>query len=221
MITVLLVDDHRLMRAGLRRILDPDPQIRVVAEAGTGEEALQLVARLRPDVILMDLAMPGRGGLDTTRRVARQYPSVGIIALSVHSDELYPARVLAAGARGYLTKDCEAEEIIAAIQQVHEGEHYLESRIARNLAMARVDGRDGAFEGLSERETQVMQMVTLGYGIQAIADQLCLSPKTVNTYRYRLFQKLGVANDVALTRLAMRHGVLDEATPDSSGGSGE
>ncbi len=221
MIRVLLVDDHRLIRAGLRGILDQHREITVVAEAGTGEEALQLMNRLLPDVVLMDLSMPGRGGLDTTRRIVRQHPGVGVIALSVHSDELYPTRVLEAGARGYLTKDCEADEIIAAVQRVHAGEHHIESRIARRLAMARVDGRDTAFEGLSERETQVMQMVTSGHSIQTIADQLCLSPKTVNTYRYRLFQKLGVNNDVELTRLAMRHGILDEGAPSPPHGAGE
>ncbi len=219
MIRVLLVDDHRLIRAGLRRILDQHREITVVAEAGTGEEALQLMNRLMPDVVLMDLSMPGRGGLETTRRIVRQHPGVGVIALSVHTDELYPARVLEAGALGYLTKDCEAEEIIAAVQRVHTGERHIESRIARRLAMASLDGRHTAFEGLSERETQVMQMVTAGHSIKTIAERLCLSPKTVNTYRYRLFRKLGVNNDVELTRLAMRHGILDESTPDSAHGA--
>ena len=221
MISVLLVDDHRLIRAGLRGILDQHRDISVVAEAGTGEQALQLLNRLRPNVVLMDLSMPGRGGLETTRRIVRQYPDIGVIALSVHSDELYPARVLEAGAMGYLTKDCEPEEIIKAVQRVHSGELHIESRIARNLAMARLDGRDTALDELSEREAQVMQMVTCGHSIQSIADQLCLSPKTVNTYRYRLFQKLGVNNDVELTRLAMRHGILDEGAPGGPDGAGK
>ena len=212
MIKVLLVDDHTLVRAGLRRIIDASEQLQVVGEACTGEQALELIREQRPDVVLMDLLMPGMGGLQATHRINQLDPAIAVIALSVHTDDVYPARVLEAGAQGYLTKDCDADEIITAIVRVHAGEPYLDAGVARNLALARAGGRDGdSFDKLSRREMQVMLLVTQGSSIQEISDQLFLSPKTVNTYRYRLFDKLGVSNDVELTRLAMRHGLLGEA----------
>lgn len=211
MIRVMLVDDHRLVRAGLRRVLEEQSDIEVVAEAADGEEALEKAKQHRPDVVLMDINMPGIGGLETTRRILQRLPETRIIAVSMHLDEPYPTRLLATGAVGYIGKDASAEEVLAAIRRVHGGGHYVAATVAGNLAAALVKGGSASpFDSLSQREMQVMLMLTQGYGTQAISDRLCLSPKTVSTYRYRLFEKLNVNNDVELTRMAMRYGLLDE-----------
>ena len=212
MIRVMLVDDHRLVRAGLKRVLSEMPDIEVVAEAGTGEEALDLAKKQSPDVVLMDVNMPGMGGLETTRRLVARMPQVKVIAVSMHLEEPYPSRMREAGAAGYISKDSAADEVATAIRRVQSGGHYVAADVAGNLAASLIKGGSGSapFEQLSQRETQVMLMVTKGYSTQAISDRLCLSPKTVSTYRYRLFEKLGVTNDVELTRLAMRYGLLDE-----------
>jgi two-component system invasion response regulator UvrY len=211
MIRVMLVDDHRLVRAGLRRVLDEQADLEVVAEAATGEEAVELAKLHTPDVILMDINMPGIGGLETTRRILQRLPETRIIAVSMHLDEPYPTRLLASGAVGYIGKDSAADEVVTAIRRVQAGGHYVAAAVAGNLAASLIKGGTGSpFDALSQREMQVMLMLTQGYGTQAISDRLCLSPKTVSTYRYRLFEKLSVNNDVELTRMAMRYGLLDE-----------
>jgi two-component system, NarL family, invasion response regulator UvrY len=202
MIRIMLVDDHRLVRAGLRRVL---------AEAASGEEALELVRTKAPDVVLMDINMPGIGGLEATRRMVQRLPQVKVIVVSMHLEEPYPSRMLAAGASGYISKDSAADDVIAAIRRVYSGGHYVAADVAGNMAASLVKGKsDSPFDQLSQRETQVMIMVTKGYSTQEISDRLHLSPKTVSTYRYRLFEKLSVNNDVELTRMAMRYGLLDE-----------
>ncbi len=213
MIRVLLVDDHQLVRTGIRRLLDDAAELAVVGEADCGEEALRLTREQHPDVVLMDVNMPGIGGLEATRKLLRVDPTVRIIALTVHVDEPYPSRLLEAGALGYLTKDCNEAEIIKAIHTVSRGQRYIGAAIAQQMALSGLDGSTrNPFERLSQREIQVMLMVTQGNRLQDISDRLCLSPKTVSTYRYRLYEKLGVSNDVELTRLAIRHGLIDEAS---------
>lgn len=216
MIRIMLVDDHRLVRAGLKRVLLEMADMEVVAEAGNGEEALELARLHEPDVILMDINMPGIGGLETTRRLKQRTPSARIIVVSMHLEEPYPSRMLAAGASGYISKDSAADEVVAAIRRVFSGGHYVAADVAGNLAASLVKGKsDSPFDQLSQRETQVMLMVTKGYSTQEISDRLHLSPKTVSTYRYRLFEKLGVTNDVELTRMAMRYKLLDVITENS------
>src|SRR5581483_1573280 len=173
MIRVMLVDDHRLVRAGLKRVLSEMPDIEVVAEAGTGEEALDLAKKQTPDVVLMDVNMPGMGGLETTRRLVARMPQVKVIAVSMHLEEPYPSRMLEAGAAGYISKDSAADEVATAIRRVQSGGHY----VAADLAASLIKGGSGSapFEQLSQRETQVMLMVTKGYSTQAISDRLCLS----------------------------------------------
>ncbi|MGH8397824.1 MAG: UvrY/SirA/GacA family response regulator transcription factor [Gammaproteobacteria bacterium] len=211
MIRVLLVDDHKLVRTGIRLILEDTPDLRVAGEAESGEAAIVLCGELRPDVVLMDVSMPGIGGLEATRKLLVRNSSVKVIVVSVHATEPYPLRLMEAGAHGYLTKDCAAEEIVTAIRQVHAGKRYITSDIAQQLALAKVGGESGSpFDQLSQRETQVMLMITGGQSPQTIADKLHLSPKTVSTYRTRLFQKLGVNNAVELTRLALRYGIIEE-----------
>lgn len=210
MITVLLVDDHDLVRVGIRRLLTDVQGIKVVGEAKSGEEAVRIVRDLQPNVVLMDVKMPGIGGLEATRKLLRADPDVRVIAVTVYGDEPFPSRLLQAGAAGYLTKGASVDEMVHAIRTVHAGQRYISPEVAQQLALKHLSDNDASpFESLSERELQVMIMITNGMKVQVISDKLCLSPKTVNSYRYRLFEKLGVNSDVELTHLAMRHGLLD------------
>ncbi len=213
-IRVLLVDDHALVRAGVHRILDDVSGIQVVAEAGTGEQALELAKQHHPEVVVMDANMPGIGGLEATRRLAVAVPDSAVVILTSDVEEPIPSLMLEAGAAGCLTKDCGIEEIVAAIRAVSAKERYISADIARQMALSTLPGKEQSpFERLSQRELQVMMMVTDGQSVQSISNTLCLSPKTVSTYRYRLFDKLGVGNDVELTHLAIRHGLIENLTP--------
>ncbi|RMG30328.1 MAG: two-component system response regulator UvrY [Gammaproteobacteria bacterium] len=210
MVRLLLVDDHELVRAGVRRLLADCPDMEVVGECGTGEEAIAQARALRPDVILLDVNMPGVGGMEATRRIRQLLPETRIIVVTVHVQEPWPSKLLEAGANGYLTKSCAVDEIVNAIRTVMKGEIYLDPEVARALALSRLPGQEASpFDKLSQREMEVLLMVTRGQSIQEISDALCLSPKTVSTYRYRLYEKLGVSNDVELTHLAVRHGLID------------
>jgi len=196
MISVLLVDDHKLMRTGIKFILDDTTDIRVVGEASSGEEALERARVLKPNVILMDVSMPGIGGLEATRKLAMSLPDTRVIVLSAQTAEPFPMRLMEAGAAGYLTKDSAGDEIVTAIRRVLAGERYISAEIARQMALQAVNKTSGSspFEQLSSREMQVMIMATGGHSVQEISDKLHLSPKTVSTYRSRLFQKLGVTS---------------------------
>ncbi|MDT8404019.1 UvrY/SirA/GacA family response regulator transcription factor [Sulfuriflexus sp.] len=212
-IRVLLVDDHELVRTGIRRLLEDFDGIEIMAEAENGEEAVSLVRKDKPDVILMDVNMPGIGGLEATRKLLQIHDDMKIIVVTIHVEEPFPSRLLKAGASGYLTKGCAINEIVEAIRTVHKGKRFIGSDVAQQLAMSILPGNDKSpFETLSQRELQVMLMVTQGQRIQEIAEKLCLSPKTVSTYRYRLFDKLDVKSDVELTHLAMRHGMIDDSS---------
>ena len=211
MINVMLVDDHGLVRSGIKRILADVGDIEVIAEADSGEQAVKQAREIKPDVILMDLSMPGIGGLEATRKITRSMPDTKIIAVTIHEDDPFPARLLEAGAVGYLTKGCDVREIIKAIKSVYRGGQYLTPGVAQKLALSLLHHRDKApLEELTQREVQVMLMIVKGEPNKAISEKLCLSPKTTSTYRYRLFEKLEVANDVELTRYAIRHGLIKE-----------
>lgn len=210
MIQLLLVDDHDLVRSGMRRLLEEEADFQVVGEAGSGEEALNMVREHMPDVVLMDINMPGVGGLEATRRLLTLNPKIKVIAVSMYTEEPYPSRLLEAGAAGYLSKDCAAAEVVSAVRQVAAGKSYVAPSIASKLAVSLITGTKGSpFDSLSQREMQVVLMVIQGQSTKLISDSLCLSPKTVSTYRYRVFEKLDVNNDVELTRLAMRYGLLE------------
>lgn len=212
MINVLLVDDHELVRTGIRRLLDDVSGITVYAEANCGEEALKQVRSKQPDVVLMDVSMPGIGGLETTRKLKQVAPGVPVVILTVHTDAPFPGSLLKAGADGYLHKGCSVDEIVQAIKTVHAGKRYICPDIAQDLALSLLPGNEQSpFENLSQREMQVMLMLVRGDKVQDISEKLHLSPKTVSTYRYRLFDKLGVRNDAELTRLAIGYGILDES----------
>jgi two-component system invasion response regulator UvrY len=218
MIGVLLVDDHKLIRTGIKLMLDKTADIRVLGEASSGEEAVEQARALKPQVILMDVSMPGIGGLEATRKLAMSLPDAKVIVLSAQTAEPFPMKLMEAGASGYLTKDSAEDEIVTAIRRVVAGERYIAAEIARQLALQAVNRSAGSpFDQLSQREMQVMIMATKGHSVQEISDKLHLSPKTVSTYRSRLFEKLGVSNDVELTRLALRYGVIEEQ--DSTGAS--
>ncbi len=211
MINVMLVDDHGLVRNGIKRILNDVEGIAVVSEAENGEQAISQVRKQRPDVILMDISMPGIGGLEATRKIAQSLPGIKIIAVTIHDDDPFPARLLEAGAVGYLTKGCDVREIINAIRSVHTGKQYITPAVAQKLALSFINNGDKSpIDRLTQRETQVMLMIVKGNTNKEISDRLCLSPKTTSTYRYRLFDKLGVFNEVDLTRFAIRYGLIKE-----------
>ncbi len=217
MIRVMVVDDHELVRTGITRILNDAPGIRVVGEAASGEEALVLVRKKIPDVLLMDVSMPGIGGMEATRKLLQSNSALKIIVVSVHSEEPFPSRMLQAGASGYLTKGCAVDEIVTAIKAVSVGDRYIGAEVAQKLALKMTPGGEiTPFDALSPREMQVMLMLTQGQRLQVISDKLCLSPKTVSTYRHRLYEKLGVDSDVDLARLAMNYGIIDAAPELSS-----
>ena len=211
MINVMLVDDHELVRSGIKKLLEEVGGIKVVAEAESGEQAISQVRSKKPDVILMDVSMPGIGGLEATRKIIQSVPEAKVLAVTIHDDEPFPARLLEAGASGYITKGCDVREIISAINTVYRGGQYLTPDIAQKMALSFVSNRDKSpLEELTQRETQVMLMIVGGEANMQISKKLCLSPKTTSTYRYRLFEKLGVLNDVELTRFAIRHGLIKE-----------
>ncbi|PVZ69057.1 UvrY/SirA/GacA family response regulator transcription factor [Pelagibaculum spongiae] len=210
MIKVLVADDHELVRCGIRRLIDDVRDIKVVAEAANGEEAVKLARKHRPHVVLLDVRMPGMNGIEATRKMMRFDPDLRIIAISASIEEPIPSKLLQAGASGFLTKGAGVEEMERAIRSVLTGKRFLSPAVAEMLALKVVAlDEDRPFEHLSDREMQVLIMVTSGEKIQDISDQLCLSPKTINSYRYRLFDKLGVTNDVEMTHLALKHCLVD------------
>lgn len=210
MINVLLVDDHDLVRAGIKKILDDVSGIKVIGEASTGEEAVKAARKSRPNVVVMDVKMPGIGGFEATRKLLRVDPDIKVLVLTIFDNDLYPARLMQAGASGYLTKGASMDEMVRAIRAIHSGQRFISAEIANRLAFRHVSDKDASpFDLLSERELQVMMMITRGTTVQKIAESLCLSTKTVNSYRYRIFSKLKVKNDVELTLLAIKYGVVD------------
>ncbi len=211
LIKVLVVDDHDLVRTGIRRMLADVDGVEVVGEADCGEHAVQRVRELKPDLVLMDVKMPGIGGLEATRKIIRSHPDTRVIAVTACDEEPFPTRLLQAGAAGYLTKGAALDEMINAIHQVFAGRRYLSADIARQMALKSLQPQADAspFEQLSEREMQIALMIAGCQKVQVISDKLCLSPKTVNTYRYRIFEKLEITSDVELAMLAVRHGMVD------------
>lgn len=213
MIKLLLVDDHDLVRTAIARMLRDTTDLNVIGEANSGEQAYSMVRELNPHVVLMDIRMPGIGGLEATRKIKQRFPEVKVLALSACEEEPFPTRLLQAGASGYLTKGACIDETVRAIRLVAAGGHYLSSAIAQQMALKAYDNKqlDNPFEQLSERELQVSLMIASGQKIQVISDLLCVSPKTVNTHRYRIFSKLNIENDVELALLAVRHNLVENS----------
>jgi two-component system, NarL family, invasion response regulator UvrY len=210
LIKILLIDDLKLVRVGIRRILQDVKGLSVIGEAASGEEGVILAKQLLPDVVIMDINMKGIGGREATSKITRQNPDIKVLALTIYENEPYPTRLLRAGASGYITKGCDPEEMIRAIRQIYAGQHYISPKIAQQIALQRFTRKeDLPLDILSERELQIMLMITQGQKVQEISKKLCLSPKTVNSYRYRIFDKLNINSDVELTLLAMRLGMLE------------
>ena len=215
MIKILIVDDHDLMRMGLVRILGDVDGFSVVGEGGSGEDAIKLASELSPDVVLMDVKMPGMGGLEATKRLKSVNERLKIIALTSCEDELYPSRLLEAGAVAYLTKKSQPEEMIRAIKMVMVGKSYVSQEIAQQLALKNtgvMDYNDSPFEQLSERELQIAMMTISGQKPTDIAKQLNISSKTINSYRYRIFEKFDLSSDVELVHFAIKHKMFDVDT---------
>jgi len=210
MIKVMLVDDHDLVRTGIKRLLEDHPNINIVGEATSGEQALELITENDPDVVLMDINMPGIGGLEATRKLLQRKPKLKIIVVTMHEDDMFAQRLLKAGAMGYLTKGAKVDEILLAVEAVMANQRYLCPSIAQQIALSQMAEEESSpFDSLSERELQVLLMMMDGQSISAISEKLCLSPKTVSTYRTRLYAKLGVQNDIELARLALQYGVVE------------
>ena len=209
MIRVLVVDDHDLVRTGITRMLADIDGLQVVGEGDSGESALKLARELKPDVVLMDVKMPGIGGLEATRKLLRSHPDIKVVAVTVCEEDPFPTRLLQAGAAGYLTKGAGLDEMVQAIRLAFAGQRYISPQIAQQLALKSFQPQGSPFDALSEREIQIALMIVGFQKVQIISDKLFLSPKTVNTYRYRIFEKLSVTSDVELTLLAVRHGMVD------------
>lgn len=216
MTRVLIVDDHDLVRTGISMILESEPGMQVIGECEDGTQALDMIRQHAPDVVLMDVNMPGIGGVEATRRICQMPIPTRVIVLTVMADQPFPKRLLDAGASGYLTKGCGRDELLKAIRSVASGRRYIGNDIAQKLALSMLPGHSASpLEELSDREMAVLLMLVHGKHPQYIGDQLNISPKTVSTYKYRIFEKLAVENDVALMHLAIRHGLLEEPLTSS------
>ena len=208
MVRVMLVDDHALVRMGFSMLL-ADAQVEVVAEASSGEQACQDYARVQPDVVVMDLSMPGMGGLEALRRLLAQDPKARVLVLSAHEDTAHPRRALRAGALGYLTKRSAPDALIAAVSALSRGERYVDAITAQALALAQIDGESSPADTLSEREFSVFLQLARGLSVARIAENLKLSPSTVGTHLYHVKQKLGASNQSELTLVALRWGLIE------------
>ena len=210
MINILLVDDHELVRTGIKHILNTVKGFTVIGETKTGEEAVSFCRKTEPDIVLMDMNMPGIGGLEATKKILNYCPDIKVIVLTTYCEDPFPTKVMQIGAWGYLTKGAGPDEMIHAVRAVHSGQRYLPADIAQKMALNQFKSPDeNPFNALSDRELQIMLMITRGEKVPDISLQFNLSTKTVNSYRYRMFDKLNVGNDVELTHLAIRYGMLD------------
>ncbi|MGO1072608.1 response regulator [Lysobacter sp. CA199] len=210
-IRVFIVDDHALVRTGMRMILSAETDIEVLGDVESGEEALPLVRKLKPDVVLCDLHLPGVSGLEVTERIVKGDHGTRVIIVSVLEDGPMPKRLLEAGASGYVGKGGDASELLRAIRDVARGKRYLASNIAQNLALSNLDGGASPFDELSPRELEIALLLVQGFRQEEIAKRLSLSAKTVNTHKTRLFEKLTISDSIALARLAAQYGLADPA----------
>ncbi|MEY4640225.1 MAG: hypothetical protein RLZZ227_219 [Pseudomonadota bacterium] len=208
-IRVMLVDDHAVVRMGFRLLLQEAADIEVVAEAASGEEALKRYHELRPDVVVMDVSMPGMGGLEAVSRLVVQNPAVRILILSAHEDSIHPKRLLKAGAAGYLSKRTAPEELIHALHEVAAGKVFMDPALARMMAAQQLSGAQTPVDVLSDREFEVFMLLAKGQSVAQIAHDLFVSPRTVGTHLYNIKQKLNAANSAELTLIALRNGLLD------------
>ncbi len=207
-IHTMLVDDHAVVRMGFRLLLEGDPNIKVVAEVDSGEEAMRAYPTVKPNVVVMDISMPGIGGLEAIDRILAREPGARILVLSAHEDAMHARHALRAGALGYLTKRSAAEELIRAIRQIAQGKIYLEPSVAQQLAAQQFIGEKNPLDMLSEKEFRVFLGVAKGGSVTEIAQTMSLSPRTVGTHLYNIKQKLGTSNAARLAIIAMRAGLI-------------
>jgi len=211
-VTVLLVDDHPIVRQGLRNLLDSMPDFKVVGEAGDGLQALEMVEKVQPQVLVIDVVMPGLTGLEVTQRVKRQWPAVKVIILSMQNNEAYVVSALKNGASGYILKDTGPEELVDAIRTVVKGERYMSKQLSERIINAYVSKMDEAevdpYDTLTNREKEVLHLVAEGFTNQEIAERLFISPRTAELHRSNVLNKLGLKNQVDLVRFAIKRGIL-------------
>ena len=209
LINVMLVDDHAVVRMGFKMLLESDADIKVIAEAENGEQAIQRFVEFKPHVVVMDITMPGIGGLEAIERILAKDSSAKILVLSAHEDSVHPKRVLNAGAMGYLTKRSAAEEMIKAIRIVATGKKYLEASVAQQMAIQQLSGDQNPVDVLSPREFEVFMALAKGKTTNEIAETLFLSPRTLGTHLYNIKQKLNANNSAEIALIAMRSGLLE------------
>ena len=208
-INIVLVDDHSVVRMGFKMLIENESDMAVICEAETGEEGIAAFKEHKPSVVIMDITMPGMGGLDAIERIIAFDKKAKILVLSAHEDSVHPKRSLSAGALGYLTKRSAAEELIKAIRAVHSGAKYLEPNIAQQMAITQLSGENNPVEILSDREFEVFISLAKGKSTNEIADTMCLSPRTVGTHLYNIKQKLNANNSAEIALIAIRCGLLD------------
>ena len=206
--TILLVDDHAVVRAGVRRLLEQEPLFEVIGEAESGEKAYQILAELKPDVMVMDLSMPGMGGLEAIRRILMRYEKAKILVLSMHEDLSFANQALKLGAKGYLTKNTLADDLVKSIETVTQGDVFLSDEIAKKMAMQSISGNQDPVHELSAREFEIFRLLAEGLDIDAIASTLNISSKTVSNYQTMIKQKLDINTPIELIRYAIKVGVI-------------
>ena len=208
-IGVVVCDTHRLSRNGLIRILTEEEGIDLLGECDRGEDAVRLVREHRADVLIIDMEVPDIGGLEVARRLRRGNELPRVILIGTHAEGPIPARALESGAACYLTRGCEPAEVVTAVHRASEGRRYVDAEVAQSMVIDKLNPASSAISTLTARELTVLVMVSNGFDRRTISERLCLSPKTVSTYRTRIMRKLGTSNDVELTHLSYRHGLLE------------
>ena len=206
--TIILVDDHAVVRAGVRRLLEQQPLFEVIGEAESGEKAYQIFGELKPDVMVMDLSMPGMGGLESIRRILMRYEKAKILVLSMHEDLSFANQALKLGAKGYLSKNALADDLVKSIETVTQGDVFLSDEIAKKMAMQLISGNQDPVHGLSAREFEIFRLLAEGLDIDAIASTLNISSKTVSNYQTMIKQKLNINTPIELIRYAIKVGVI-------------
>jgi DNA-binding NarL/FixJ family response regulator len=206
--TIVLVDDHAVVRAGVRRLLEQEPLFEVIGEAESGEKAYQIFGELKPDVMVMDLSMPGMGGLESIRRILMRYEKAKILVLSMHEDLSFANQALKLGAKGYLTKNTLADDLVKSIETVTQGDVFLSDEIAKKMAMQSISGNQDPVHELSAREFEIFRLLAEGLDIDAIASTLNISSKTVSNYQTMIKQKLNINTPIELIRYAIKVGII-------------
>jgi DNA-binding NarL/FixJ family response regulator len=208
-IKLILVDDHAVVRSGLRRLLELNKQVEVIAEADSGEQAYQCYGELKPDIVVMDISMPGMGGLESARRIIKRYPTAKIIIFSMHETASFASQAIKSGVKGYVTKTGAAEDLTRAVLEVANGKTFLSAEVAQKIALETLSGQDDPIHQLSGREFEVFRLLAEGKKVEEVAEMLKISQKTVANYYTMIKQKLGVTSPIDMVRFAIRHGLVE------------